>query len=110
MEAKAVAKYMRISARKMRLVAENIKGKPVEEAMNILKFTPKKGATVLNKVLYSAVSNAEQIPGVDVDALHVDNVIVNEGPTWKRIQPRAMGRAYRIRKRTSHITVVVKEM
>lgn len=110
MEAKAVAKYMRISARKVRLVAENIKGKPVEEAMNILKFTPKKGADMLNKVLYSAVSNAEQMPGVDVDALLVDNVIINEGPTWKRIQPRAMGRAYRIRKRTSHITVVVKEM
>ncbi|WP_027179188.1 50S ribosomal protein L22 [Maridesulfovibrio bastinii] len=110
MEAKAVAKYMRISARKVRLVAENIKGKPVEEAMNILKFTPKKGAEMLNKVLYSAVSNAEQMPGVDVDALLVDNVIINEGPTWKRIQPRAMGRAYRIRKRTSHITVVVKEM
>ncbi|NDV21629.1 50S ribosomal protein L22 [Desulfovibrio sp. JC022] len=110
MEARAIAKYMRISARKVRLVAENIKGKPVEEALNILKFTPKKGADMLSKVLYSAVANAEQIPGVDVDSLYVDVVKADEGPTWKRIQPRAMGRAYRICKRTSHITVVVKEM
>lgn len=110
MEARAIAKYMRISPRKVRLVAENIKGKPVEEALNILKFTPKKGAEMLSKVLYSAVANAEQIPGVDVDTLRVDTVKVDEGPTWKRIQPRAMGRAYRIRKRTSHITIVVKEM
>ncbi len=110
MEARAIAKYMRISPRKVRLVAENIKGKPVEEALNILKFTPKKGAEMLSKVLFSAVANAEQIPGVDVDSLLVDTVKVDEGPTWKRIQPRAMGRAYRIRKRTSHITIVVKEI
>ncbi|CCO25258.1 50S ribosomal protein L22 [Maridesulfovibrio hydrothermalis] len=109
MEARAIAKYMRISPRKVRLVAENIKGKPVEEALNILKFTPKKGAEMLSKVLYSAVANAEQIPGVDVDSLRVDTVKIDGGPTWKRIQPRAMGRAYRILKRTSHITVVVKE-
>ncbi|SMF08087.1 50S ribosomal protein L22 [Desulfovibrio gilichinskyi] len=109
MEARAIAKYMRISAQKVRLVAENIKGKPVEEALNILKFTPKKGAEMLSKVLYSAVANAEQIPGVDVDTLRVSIVKIDEGPTWKRIQPRAMGRAFRILKRTSHITVVVKE-
>ncbi|KAB1442331.1 50S ribosomal protein L22 [Pseudodesulfovibrio senegalensis] len=110
MEAKAVAKFIRVSARKTRIVAENIKGKPVEDALNILRFTPKKPAQILSKVLYSAVANAEQKPGVDVDALVVDKVIVNEGPTWKRIQPRAMGRAYRICKRTSHITIVVKEV
>jgi large subunit ribosomal protein L22 len=110
MEAKAVAKYIRVSPRKTRIVAENIKGKGVEDALNILRFTPKKAAKILSKVLYSAVSNAEQMPGVDVDSLIVDTVMVNEGPTWKRIQPRAMGRAYRIRKRTSHITIVVKEM
>ncbi len=110
MEAKAVAKFIRVSPRKTRIVAENIKGKPVEDALNILRFTPKKPAQILSKVLYSAVANAEQKPGVDVDALIVDKVIVNEGPTWKRIQPRAMGRAYRIRKRTSHITIVVKEV
>ena len=110
MEARAVAKFMRISPRKVRLVAENIKGKPVEDALNILKFTPKKAADALSKVLYSALANAEQTPGVDVDSLMVSNVEVNEGPTWKRIMPRAMGRAYRIRKRTSHITVWVKDM
>ena len=109
MEAKAVAKYIRVSPRKTRLVAQNIKGKGVEDALNILRFTPKKPAKVLSKVLYSAISNAEQMPGVDVDSLIVDAVLVNEGPTWKRIQPRAMGRAYRVRKRTSHITIVVKE-
>ena len=109
MEAKAVAKFIRVSARKTRLVAENIKGKGVEDALNILRFTPKKAAQILSKVLYSAISNAEQMPGVDVDSLIVDTVMINEGPTWKRIQPRAMGRAYRIRKRTSHITIVVKE-
>lgn len=110
MEAKAVIKFLRVSPRKVRLVAKNINGKPVEDALNILKFTPNKSAAILRKVLYSAVANAEQKPGVDVDALKVSSIIVNEGPTWKRIMPRAMGRAYRIRKRTSHITVVVKEM
>ncbi|WP_319542773.1 50S ribosomal protein L22 [uncultured Pseudodesulfovibrio sp.] len=109
MEAKAVSKFIRVSPRKTRLVAENIKGKGVEDALNILRFTPKKAAKILSKVLFSAISNAEQMPGVDVDSLIVDTVMVNEGPTWKRIQPRAMGRAYRIRKRTSHITIVVKE-
>ncbi|MGL1861875.1 MAG: 50S ribosomal protein L22 [Pseudodesulfovibrio sp.] len=109
MEAKAVAKYIRVSPRKTRLVADNIRGKGVEDALNILRFTPKKAAKILSKVLFSAISNAEQMPGVDVDNLIVDSVLVNEGPTWKRIQPRAMGRAYRIRKRTSHITIVVKE-
>ncbi|BDQ35299.1 50S ribosomal protein L22 [Pseudodesulfovibrio portus] len=109
MEAKAVAKFVRVSPRKTRIVAENIKGKGVEDALNILRFTPKKPAEILSKVLYSAISNAEQMPGVDVDSLIVDTVMINEGPTWKRIQPRAMGRAYRIRKRTSHITIVVKE-
>lgn len=109
MEAKAVAKFIRVSPRKARIVAENIKGKAVEEALNILRFTPQKPAEILSKVLYSAISNAEQMPGVDVDSLIVESVVVNEGPTWKRIKPRAMGRAYRVRKRTSHITVVVKE-
>jgi large subunit ribosomal protein L22 len=110
MEAKAVAKYIRVSPRKTRIVAEIIKGKGVEDALNILRFTPKKPAKILSKVLYSAISNAEQMAGVDVDSLIVDTILVNEGPTQKRIQPRAMGRAYRIRKRTSHITIVVKEM
>lgn len=109
MKAKATAKYMRISPRKARLVARNIQGKPVEEALNILRFTPKKSADVIAKVLHSAVANAEQLPGVDIDSLTVNQVIVNEGPTWKRFMARAMGRANRIIKRTSHITVVVEE-
>ncbi len=109
MEAKATAKYMRIAPRKARLVAKNVKGLPVEDATNILKFTPKKAAQVIGKVLDSAVANAEQLGGVDVDTLVVKQVIVNEGPTWKRFMPRAMGRVNRILKRTSHITVVVAE-
>ena len=109
METRAVAKYIRISPQKARLVARNIKGLPVEDALNILQYTPKKAARVLSKVLTSAVANAEQLPGIDVDTLFVKSVIINEGPTWKRIMPRAMGRANRILKRTSHITVIVEE-
>lgn len=109
METKAVAKYVRLSAQKARLVAENVKGMPVEDAINLLRFTPKKAAKLINKVLNSAVANAEQLPGVDIDNLVVKQVLVNEGPTLKRIRPRAMGRANRILKRTSHITVVVAE-
>jgi len=109
MKAHAIAKYIRISPQKARLVARNIEGLPVEKAMNILKFTPKKAAEIINKVLHSAVANAEQQPGVDVDSLHVQRVIVNEGPRWKRHMPRAMGRVNKIIKRTSHITVIVEE-
>ncbi len=109
MEARAIAKYIRVSPQKARLVARNVQGRPVEEAMNILRFTPKKAARLIGKVLDSAVANAEQISGVDVDTLVVKSVVVNPGPTWKRIQPRSMGRAYRILKRTAHITVVVEE-
>jgi large subunit ribosomal protein L22 len=110
MKARAIAKNQRVSPRKARLVARNIKGLPVEEALNILKFTPKKSATLIGKVLHSAVANAEQNFKVDVDSLQVSQVIVNEGPSWKRYMPRAMGRVNRIIKRTSHITVVVEEM
>jgi len=108
MEAKAIARYIRVSPQKARLVAEIIKGRGVEEAMNILKFTPKKAAEIIGKVLHSALSNAEQM-SADVDTLKVKDVIVNQGPTHKRIMPRSMGRANRILKRTSHITVVVVE-
>jgi large subunit ribosomal protein L22 len=110
MEAKATAKYVRISPRKARIVAEIIKGKPIEDALNILKFTPKKAARIINKVLNSALANAEQNYSLDVDNLYVKQVRVDGGPSWKRIQPRAMGRAYRILKRTSHITVIVDEL
>ena len=109
MEAKAIARYIRVSPRKTRIVARNVVGKPVEDAMNILKFTPQKGAEIIRTVMRSALANAEQIAGVDVDALVVKQVIVNEGPTWKRFMPRAQGRATQIKKRTSHITVILAE-
>lgn len=108
MQAKAIAKFIRVSPQKARIVAATIKGRPVEEAMNILKFTPKKAARIIGKVLHSALSNAEQM-SVDVDTLTVKDVVVNQGPTAKRVLPRSMGRANRILKRTSHITVVVEE-
>jgi len=108
MQAKAIAKFIRVSPQKARIVAATIKGRPVEEAMNILKFTPKKAARIIGKVLHSALSNAEQL-SADVDTLTVRDVIVNPGPTAKRVLPRSMGRANRILKRTSHITVVVEE-
>ena len=109
MEAKAIAKYQRVSPRKTRLVAANVRGKGVEDAMNILRFTPNKPAEVLYGVLKSALANASQLGGVDVDAMVVKEVVVNEGPTWKRFMPRAQGRATRIHKRTSHITVILAE-
>ena len=109
MEAKSVAKFMRISPRKVRLVADHIKGQPVETAINLLTFSPKKAGRVLLKVVNSAVANAEQNPNVDVDTLVVKSVAVDEGPSLKRWRARAQGRAYRIRKRTSHITVVLDE-
>jgi large subunit ribosomal protein L22 len=110
MEVKALARFMRVSPQKTRLVAKNIQGLPVEDALNTLKFTPKKTAKTLSKVLQSAIANANQLPGMDIDALYVKRVCIDEGPTWKRIRPRAMGRATRILKRTSHVTVVVDEL
>lgn len=110
MEAKAMAKYMRISPRKVRIVAKNIKGLSVEKALAQLKYTPKKAAVILLKVLNSALANAEQKSEIDVDTLYVKNVFVDEGPTAKRWRPRAMGRATRIRKRTSHVTVILDEI
>ena len=109
MEAKSVAKFMRISPRKVRLVADHIKGQPVGTAISLLTFSPKKAGRVLLKVVNSAVANAEQNPNVDVDTLVVKVVSVDEGPSLKRWRARAQGRAYRIRKRTSHITVVLAE-
>ena len=109
MESKAIAKFQRVSPRKTRLVAKNVQGKGVEEAMNILRFTPHKPAGVLLNVLKSAVANASQLGGVNVDAMVIKEVIVNEGPTWKRFMPRAQGRATKIHKRTSHVTVILAE-
>lgn len=109
MEARAITRFVRLSPRKARLVADQVRGKPVEEALNILKFVPKRSAAVVAKTLRSAVANAEATQSVDVDRLYVKRITVDEGGMWKRFMPRAMGRATRIRKRLSHITVVVDE-
>ena len=106
-EIKAVHKYARTSAFKARLVADQIRQKPVEEALNILAFSKKKAAVLVRKVLNSAISNAEHNEGLDIDELKVSSVFIDEGSTMKRIRARAKGRANRIFKRTSHITVGV---
>jgi large subunit ribosomal protein L22 len=109
MEITARAKYLRISPTKLRLVARPLRGKNVEEALNLLQFTPKKGARLMRKVVEQAVANAEQRPQVDVDTLFVKNISVDGGPCLKRFKPRAMGRVNHILKRMSHITVVLAE-
>jgi large subunit ribosomal protein L22 len=109
METRAVTRFVRISPRKVRLVVDQIRGKGVEEAINILKFVPKRSAGLVAKTLRAAVANAEGTQSVDVDRLYVKQVTVDEGGMWKRFTPRAMGRATRIRKRLSHITIVVDE-
>jgi len=109
MQAEASIRYAHISAQKARLVGNQIRGQQVEEAVNLLMFSPKKGAGIIKKVLESAIANAESNEGADVDELMVAEVQVNEGPTMKRIRARAKGRASRIFKRTSHISVTVAE-
>jgi len=109
MEAKAVARYIRISPQKARLVADVIRGRNVEDAINTLRFMPKKGARILRKIVESAVANAGQNETIDVDTLYVKRIFINGGPMLKRMRPRAMGRANRILKRTSHITIVLDE-
>ncbi len=109
MEVRAVSKYIRISPQKARLVADLIRGKDVDEALSILKFTPKKAAKLIDKTLRSAIANAEQTKIIDVDSLYVKRIYVDQGPTMKRWMAKAMGRASRILKRTSHITVVLDE-
>lgn len=109
MEAKAVAKYIRISPRKARQVVDLIRGKSVAEAYAILKFTPNKGAELVENVLKSAVANAEHNYDMNADELYVSQAYVDQGPSLKRFKPRAMGRADGIKKRTSHITVMVSE-
>lgn len=107
--AKATAKTVRTSPRKARLVVDLIRGKEIGEAISILKFTPNKSARYIEKVLMSAVANAENNYDLDVENLVVSEAFVNEGPTMKRFRPRAKGSASPINKRTSHITVVVSE-
>jgi large subunit ribosomal protein L22 len=109
MESKACAKYQRVSPRKTRLVAANVRGMQVEAALNVLRFTPNKSAGILLNVVKSALANASLLGGVDVDAMVVKEVLVNEGPRWKRFMPRAQGRASKVTKRTSHITVILAE-
>ncbi|MFB5678940.1 50S ribosomal protein L22 [Paenibacillus terreus] len=109
MEAKAHARSVRISARKVKLVIDLIRGKQVGEAVAILRHTPKAASPVVEKLLNSAIANAEHNYSMDVNNLVVSEVFVNQGPTMKRFRPRAMGRASRINKRTSHITLVVSE-
>ncbi len=108
MEAKAIAKFQRVSPRKTRLVARNVIGLGIEDAMNLLQFTPNKPAGILYKVVKSAVANASSI-AVNVEAMFVKEIRVDDGPVWKRFMPRAQGRATRVRKRTSHITVILAE-
>ncbi len=104
-----MTRFLRISPRKVRLVVDQIRGKEVEAALNILKFTPKRSATIVTKVLRTAIANAETTQSVDVDRLYVKRVTVDEGGMWKRFMPRAQGKATRIRKRLSHVTIVIDE-
>lgn len=109
MEVRAEAKYVRISPLKVHFICNEIVGKSVDEALNILRFTPKKGAKLLEDVLKSAIANAENNHGMKHEKLYVAEIFANQGPTLKRIRPAAKGSAVRIRKRTSHITIVVRE-
>jgi len=109
MEVKAKLKYTRVGARKMRLVADLVRGKNVNEALQILTFTNKKSAPIIKKLLQSAVANADQKKTVDVDTLFVKHITVDVGPVLKRYIPRAMGRASEVRKKTSHVNLILEE-
>jgi large subunit ribosomal protein L22 len=109
MEATATLKYLKASPQKVRLVADLVRGKKVEEALSILRFTRKSCAKDLEKLVRSAIANAENNLNADVDELVVSKIYVNEGPREKRVQPAPMGRAYRIQKRKAHVTVHVSD-
>ena len=106
---KAVAKYIRISSRKVKIVIDLIRGKRVDQAQAILMHTPKAASPIVMKVLHSAIANAENNLDMDVSRLYIEDVYANKGPTMKRIKARAQGRAYRINKRTSHISIFLNE-
>lgn len=108
-QATATLKYARISSRKVKIVADLIKGKDVDEALAILKYTPKASSEMLEKLLKSAIANAENNHNMAHEKLYVADIYANQGPTLKRIRPAAKGSAVRIRKRTSHVTIVLKE-
>ena len=107
--ASATLKYARISSRKVKIVADLIRGKNVDEALAIVKFTPKAASEIVEKLLKSAIANAENNHGMKSNNLYVAEIYANQGPTLRRIRPAAKGSAVRIRKRTSHITIVLKE-
>jgi large subunit ribosomal protein L22 len=109
MQVSAKARRLSISPQKARLVVDMVRGKPVSDALDILSFSPQKGAVLVRKVVESAIANAENNEGADIDELKVAEIFVDEGLTMKRIKPRAKGRADRIFKRTSHITVTVSD-
>lgn len=109
MQVSASARRLRISPQKARLVVDLVRGKPVDEALDILAFSPQKAAGLVRKVVESAIANAENNAGADIDELKIATIFVDEGLTMKRIKPRAKGRADRIFKRTSHITVTVTD-
>jgi len=110
MEARSVARYLRISPRKCRLTANQIRNLPVAEALEVLRFSRHKAAHLLRKVVESAISNAEHNLGADIDLLRVDRIMVDEGPVFKRFRARARGRVGRILKRTSHVPVVLSDV
>ncbi len=109
MQVESSLKHARISAQKVRLVADQIRGLPVEGALEVLTFSEKKAGVIMKKLVDSAIANAEHNEGADIDELKISAVQVNEGPTMKRLRARAKGRANRILKRTSHITVTVSD-
>ena len=109
MEVRAIAKYVRVSPQKCRLVADQVRRLPVGQALELLQFSPKKAAVPIRKTLESAIANAEHNQGLDIDELRVDTISIDEGPVMKRWRPRAKGRATPIIKRTSHITVSVSD-
>ncbi|MBE0617588.1 MAG: 50S ribosomal protein L22 [Proteobacteria bacterium] len=109
MQANATLRYLRIAPRKVRLVADLVRGKPVQDALSALRFTPKSASMPVRKLIESAVANAENNHGLDIDTLWVREIRVDEGPTLKRFRPRAQGRAFQIMKRTSHVSVVLEE-
>jgi len=107
MEVAAKLKHAKISAQKVRLVADQVRGKPVEQALQLLAFSPKKAAAIVKKVLESAIANAEHNEGADIDELKVSRIFIDEGPSMRRWRARAKGRVNHIIKRTSHLTVMV---
>lgn len=107
--ARAKVSYARVSASKAKIVLDTVKGKNVREAEAILRYTPRNAARIIEKVLKSAVANAENNLEMDPSTLYIDEAFANQGPTMKRIRPRAQGRAYRIEKKSSHITIILNE-